>query len=138
MSAVDSGTAGVAECRVAAMRSAVLTRRGLSDGQVVTLLVGLGLDLASLHTEGRPFGPIHPAHVQVDESGRPHLRLVVAPDGWTPHDDWVALLRLGRVMGCSERSSALSIHAAGRRGGADLLRWLVQWAKPEPLPLNCE
>ena len=62
MSAVDSRTVRVAECRVAAMRSAVLTRRGLSDGQVVTLMVGLGLDLVALHTEGRPFGPIHPAH----------------------------------------------------------------------------
>ena len=135
MSAVDSGTACLAECRVAAMRSAVLTQQGLSDGQIVTLLVGLGLDLAVLHTEGRPFGPIHPAHVQVDESGRPHLRLVVAPGEWTPHDDWVALLRLGRVMGCSERSSALSIHTAGRRGGVELLRWLVEWAEPEALPM---
>jgi hypothetical protein len=117
------------------MRSAAVTRRGLSDGQVVTLTVGLGLDLVPLHAQGRSFGPIHPAHVRMDETGRPHLRPVVTPAGWTPHDDWAALLRLGRVMGCSERSSALSIDTAGRREGVELLRWLVQWANPEPLPM---
>ena len=116
------------------MRSEVLTG-GLSDGQCVTLMVGVGLELARLHTEGRPFGPIHPAHLTVDERGRPRLRLVSAPVGWTPHDDWAALLRLGRVLGSSERSSVLSLSTAGRREGGDLLRWLVQWATPEPLPI---
>jgi hypothetical protein len=135
MSVVDFRSRRVVHCRVAAMRSAAVTRRGLSDGQVVTLTVGLGLDLVPLHTQGRPFGPIHPAHVRMDETGRPHLRLVITPADWRPHDDWAALLRLGRVMGCSERSSELSIDTAGRREGVDLLRWLVQWAKPEPLPM---
>ena len=116
------------------MRSEVLTE-GLSDGQVVTLMVGVGLELARLHTQGRPFGPIHPAHLKVDDIGRPRLRLVGPPAGWTPHDDWAALLRLGRVLGSSERSSVLSLNTAGRREGVDLLRWLVLWAKPEPLPI---
>ena len=118
------------------MRSVVLTRWRLTDGQVVTLLVGVGLELIRLHASGGPFGPIHPAHLQLDSTGRPELQLVDATTGWTPHDDWAALLRLGRVMGCSERSSTLSIHTAGRREGVELLRWLVEWADPEPLPMR--
>lgn len=124
----------------------------LNDGQLVTLLVGLGLELQQLHAIGRAYGPIHPAHVTVDSSGRPRLADVAAPPGWTPHDDWAALLRLARHVGASERAASLSwvsiaaemgVHGEGGEPGgargaalsAEILRWLIRWAPPEPLPL---
>ncbi len=116
----------------------------LSDGQLVTLLVGLGLELLPLHQAGNAYGPIHPAHVSVDARGRPRLADVAPPPAWTPHDDWVALIRLGRFMGASPRAGALSwegVTAAGAvdeasREGVSLLMWLMRWAPPEPLPFQ--
>jgi len=111
-----------------------LTPRGsLTDGQVVTLLVGLGLELLAVHSEGSVFGPIHPAHVAVGDDGRPALRPVPSPIGWTPHDDWVALLRLGRVVGGAGRSAELSALLVEGHEGVELLRWLIGWSAPEPL-----
>ncbi|MCZ3386661.1 MAG: hypothetical protein LH630_06785 [Actinomycetia bacterium] len=116
----------------------------LNDGQLVTLLVGLGLELRPLHEVGHAYGPIHPAHITVDSSGRPRLADVVPPPGWTPHDDWVALLRLARHVGESERAATLSwVSVAGEMGvraergapGGDVLAWLMRWASPQPLPL---
>ncbi|MEO8107562.1 MAG: hypothetical protein ABI720_09600 [Actinomycetes bacterium] len=109
-------------------------RVSLDDGQVVTLLVGLGLELVHLHHGDRAYGPLHPAHVRVDGHGRPHLADVPSPPGWTAHDDWVALLRLGRFVGRSERSGVLSWEDAGQREGRELLQWLMQWDTPKPLP----
>jgi hypothetical protein len=106
----------------------------LSEGQVVTLLVGLGLALVERHRRGLAYGPVHPAHVRVGADGRPHLAEVVAPYGWTPHDDWVSLLRLGRHLGASPRAGTLSWESAGAGEGVDLLHWLMAWAAPEPLP----
>lgn len=105
----------------------------LRDGQLVTLMVGLGLDLGQLHAEGRVFGQIHPTHVRVDGRGRPRLIIVGPPSLWTVHDDWVALLRLGRHLGASPRAGELSWPNAGQREGVALLRWLLTWAVPEPL-----
>lgn len=110
----------------------------LSDGQLVTLLVGLGLGLLRLHQTGHAYGPIHPAHVNVDATGRPHLVHVATPPTWTPHDDWVALLRLGRHLGASTLGRELSWETVGRLDGVDLLQWLMRWSTPQPLPLADE
>jgi hypothetical protein len=114
----------------------------LSDGQLVTLLVGVGLDLLPLHRTGHAYGPIHPAHVTVDAVGHPRLADVAPPAAWTPHDDWVALIRFGRFVGDSPRAGTLSwagVTAAAEAAEADhegiaVLRWLMGWATPEPLP----
>jgi hypothetical protein len=120
---------------VTATTAAVIGPGALSRGQVTTLLVGIGLDLLREHSAGGVFGPIHPAHVWVDARGRPGLRPgVVPPPGWTPHDDWVGLLRFGRAMGRPDQTGALSWWAVGRLEGTELLRWLLDWADPEPLP----
>lgn len=108
----------------------------LRDGQLVTLLVGLGLELLAVHRAGRAFGPIHPAHVSVDPVGRPRLADVAAPAAWTLHDDWVALLRLGRHLGASGRAALLSWETVQGVEGVDLLMWLMDWATPQPLPLD--
>ena len=107
----------------------------LTDGQVVTILVGLGMVLLELHRRGEAFGPIHPAHVAVAEDGRPFLRPVTTPIGWTAHDDWVGLLRFGRLLGSGPGAFELDWQVAGRREGVDLLRWLMRWARPAPLPI---
>jgi hypothetical protein len=107
--------------------------RRLSDGQVVTLLVGIALELLPLHESGHAYGPIHPAHVRLDATGRPQLVDVVAPPGWTPHDDWVSLLRLGRHVGASEWAETLSWEAVGGLEGVELLQWLMRWVDPQPL-----
>jgi hypothetical protein len=111
--------------------------QGLSDGQVVTLIVGVGLELVHRHRDGGVHGPVHPAHVRLDRAGRPHLVEVAAPPGWTPHDDWVSLLRLGRHVGSSARAGVLSWEEAGTLEGTELLRWLLAWAAPAPLPDAC-
>lgn len=108
-------------------------QHAVSDGQVVTLLVGVGLELLDRHASGVPFGPLHPAHLAIDDRGRPRLRPVTAPPQWTPHDDWVALLRLGRVLGASDRAALLSHHEVDGREGVELLRWLMEWAEPRSL-----
>jgi len=113
-----------------------MVRQALDDGQVVTLLVGLGLELNRVHHEGRAYGPVHPTHVRIDAHGRPHLADVQPPPGWTPHDDWVALIRLGRHLGASARAKTLSWESAGCREGAGLVTWLMGWAAPEPLPVG--
>ena len=114
-----------------------MTREGqLSDGQLVTLLVGLGLELLPLHRAGHAYGPIHPAHVRLDATGRPRLAGVAPPSAWTPHDDWVALLRLGRHLGASTLGRELSWETAGCIEGVDLLQWLMHWSSPQPLPLG--
>jgi hypothetical protein len=114
----------------------------LGDGQLVTLLVGLGLELIPLHRAGYAYGPIHPAHVTVDAAGHPRLADVAHPVAWMPHDDWVALIRLGRFVGSSARAGVLSwagvtaavgVTEADQEGTA-VLRWLMGWATPEPLP----
>jgi len=110
----------------------------LSDGQLVTLLVGIGLELLPLHEAGHVYGPIHPAHVIVDITGRPSLADVARPPGWAPHDDWVSLLRLGRHLGASTLGRELSWEAAGCLEGVDLLQWLMRWSTPQPLPLADE
>lgn len=106
----------------------------LSDGQLVTLLVGIGLELLPLHEAGHAYGPIHPAHVIVDTTGRPGLADVARPPGWAPHDDWVALLRLGRHLGASTLGRELSWETASCLEGVDLLQWLMRWSTPRPLP----
>ena len=118
-------------------RSSITLAPGtLTRGQVVTLLVGVGLALLRHHGAGTPHGPVHPAHVSVDGEGRPQLASVRPPPRWTAHDDWVGLLRFGRAMGRPGQSSQLSWWSAGRREGVELLRWLLDWADPEPLPLT--
>lgn len=114
----------------------MLQAGGLTDGQLVTLLVGVALELLTLHESGDAYGPIHPAHVRLDATGRPQLVDVVAPPGWTPHDDWVALLRLGRYLGASDRAGVLSWKSVGGIEGVELLQWLMRWSAPEPLPLD--
>jgi hypothetical protein len=110
-----------------------MTPQTLDDGQVVTLLVGVGLELVQRHRQGRAYGPLHPAHVSVDGRGRPRLAEVLCPPGWTPHDDWVGLIRLGRHLGHSATAQALTWESAGRREGVDLLRWLLGWSEPAAL-----
>ncbi|HEX5017480.1 MAG TPA: hypothetical protein VFX15_07840 [Actinomycetes bacterium] len=115
----------------------VLRKHGtLSDGQVVTLLIGLGTCLEQIHQRGEVFGPIHPAHVCVGGDGRPELLPVSPPPGWTSHDDWVGLVRLGRSMGAGHRARALRWEAFDGLEGAPLLRRLMTWATPEPLPMR--
>jgi hypothetical protein len=107
---------------------------GLTDGQVVTLVGGLGLELLRRHAAGNPYGPIHPAHVRLDEVRRPRLVPVPAPAGWTTHDDWVSLLRLGRLLGRGTWASALTWESIGRRSGHELLLWVLTQRDAEPLP----
>ncbi len=122
--------------RVGRRHSGRMAPNGLDDGQVVTLLVGLGLELVQIHRGDRAYGPVHPVHVRVDDQGRPHLLDVPPPAGWTSHDDWVGLLRLGRHLGGSARATSLSWESAGRREGVDLLRWLLRWSPPEALDVT--
>jgi hypothetical protein len=109
-------------------------RGSLTRGQVVTLIVGVGIDLRRRHSDGRVFGPIHPSHVSIDATGRPHLLDAAVPFGWTPHDDWVGLLRFGRFMGRADEAGELSWWSTGQLEGGELLRWLLDWAEPETLP----
>lgn len=113
----------------------------LTDGQVVTLLVGLGLQLAVLHRRGQFYGSLHPAHVECSSHGRPMLRLMAQPDGQSVRDDVLALLRLGAALGgaggvvakaCRERVRQESV----TREAADLasvMRWLLTLAPAQPL-----
>jgi hypothetical protein len=107
---------------------------GLTDGQVVTLIGGLGLDLLRRHAGGTAYGPIHPTHIRLDEARRPWLVPVPPPAAWTPHDDWVSLLRLGRLMGRGTWASTLTWQSVGRRSGRELLVWLLMQRDVEPLP----
>lgn len=66
-----------------------------SDGQGVTLLVGLGLELAVCHRRGECHGALHPAHFVIDACGRPRLRPMTANVGVSVAEDVMALLRLG-------------------------------------------
>jgi hypothetical protein len=116
------------------LTSWVVRGPGLTDGQVVTLIAGLGLDLLRRHGAERAYGPIHPAHVRLDERQRPWLVPVPAPAGWRAHDDWVSLLRLGRLLGQDAWASSLTWQTAGRRTGPVLLRWVLTQRDPEPLP----
>lgn len=112
-----------------------MTPQTLDDGQVVTLLVGIGLELVQRHRQGHPYGPLHPAHVSVDSCGRPQLAKVLCPPGWTSHDDWVGLIRLGRHLGSSATARTLTWESTGRREGVDLLRWLLGWGEPSALDI---
>jgi hypothetical protein len=130
----DDGAVTGHSDRVTTLTDARLRPATLTRGQVVTVLVGLGLDLCERHATGTAFGPVHPAHVRIGPDGRPVLaRGIEPPPGWTPHDDWVGLLRFGRAMGRPQEAGVLSWWSAGRLEGTALLRWLVQWAEPVPL-----
>jgi hypothetical protein len=107
---------------------------GLTDGQVVTLVVGLGIELLRCHEAERPYGPIHPTHVRLDAARRPRLVDVPETPGWTTRDDWAALLRLGRVVAAGPWGTALSLETAGGREGRGLLRWVAAGPPAQPLP----
>ena len=74
----------------------------LADGQTVTVLVGLGLEMSGRHRVGSVAGPLHPRAVAVGQDGRPRLRPAAAPPTWTQADDVAALLRLGWGLAAPE------------------------------------
>lgn len=119
-------------------RVAGMTR--LSDGQIVTLLVGVSMALSDMHAKGRCHGSLHPVHVELDHDGRPLLRSAQAPDGWTSQDDVLAVLRLGTSL-CSEGGNlaeSLRGYARDHLGTEGLsvraiLPWLLKLAPPKPL-----
>lgn len=141
MAAVVAGSCGYPRGRSSeghpgpVLTSWVVRGPGLTDGQVVTLVVGLGLDLLHRHAEKHAYGPIHPAHVRLDERRRPWLVPVPATSGWGAHDDWVSLIRLGRMLGRDTWASALTWETAGRRTGHELLQWVLRQRDAEPLPV---
>jgi hypothetical protein len=107
---------------------------------LVTLLVGIGLMLIELHAAGKVHGSMHPAHVGLDERGRPMLRQASAPDGWTQRDDVLALLRLGASLArpASSIATELRAYATGGELALDrLVPWLFRLAAPAPLPTCC-
>ena len=111
---------------------------GMSAGQVVTTLVGLGLCLGELHTNRRFGGPVHPRHVEIDEDGRPRLRAAEVPENWCTRDDVLALLRLGVALAAGEGELALSLRDRARSTELELelgavVCWLLTLATPEPL-----
>ena len=114
-----------------------LTRsRVLSDGQVVTLLVALGLEVLHHARRGACAGSIHPAHVDLDRSGRPCLRPSDPPPGWQPADDVMALLRLGVALADARGTLVESLRDRAVRGDQTLpavLPWLMTLAAPKPL-----
>jgi len=106
----------------------------LTDGEVVTVLVGIALELAALHAAGKTYGSLHPVHVSVDGSGRPHLERVESTTAWSEGDDVTAVLRLG----CSLSTVGGSLHRnllACSRGDIQtvdaLLHLLLQAGTPE-------
>jgi len=110
---------------------------GLTDGQLVTLLVGIGLTLIEVHAAGKCHGSLHPFHVELDERGRPMLRPSDAPDGWAQRDDVLAVLRLGTALARPEGSMATELRAYASGGELALdhvVPWLLDLADPVPLP----
>jgi hypothetical protein len=108
----------------------------LSDGEVVTLLIGLALELAALHAAGKTYGSLHPVHVSVDARGRPHVERVESTNAWSEADDVMAVLRLG----CSLSSIGGSLHQAlvarsrvGSQTIEALLHFLLEAGTPKPI-----
>ena len=111
---------------------------GLTDGQLVTLLVGIGLTLIEVHATRRCHGSLHPFHVELDERGRPMLRPSHAPDGWAQRDDVLAVLRLGTSLVRPDGSMATQLRAYASDGELSLdqvMPWLLRLAEPVPLPI---
>ena len=79
----------------------LLSAASLTVAQRRTVVVGVALAVAAAHRVGRVVGPLHLTHVEVDETGRPRIRAVVAPPGWRIDDDLTALHRLARGVGCA-------------------------------------
>ena len=115
---------------------------GLSDGQLVTLLIGIGLELSWLHAAGRPFGPVHPTHITIDARGRPGLHHTTAGSGGAIVDDTHHLLRLGAALGSESGAVATACRDRDQSGALEqriqgmqpLMLWLLALVPPAPLP----
>ena len=115
---------------------AVVGPSGLSDAQLVTLLVGLALALLDVHADRNCHGAVHPAHIDLDGAGRPILLRSPAPSGWTPRDDVVALLRLGTSLasaGSTLSEQLRTCAAATDLSLTTLIPWLLNLGEPAPL-----
>ncbi len=112
---------------------------GLTDGQLVTLLVGIGLTLVDVHSAGKCHGNMHPVHVELDKHGRPMLRASSAPEGWARRDDVLAMLRLGTSLARQDGSIGAALRgyaASGELALDQVVPWLLRLAEPAPLPTN--
>lgn len=111
------------------------------DGELVTLLVGVGLELAELHRAGRSHGALHPVHIECDSSGRPRLRPMGRSAGDGPQGDVLALLRLGAALGGEGSRVAAACRtdlyerrqAVCHRSLQEVVSWLLTLAAARPL-----
>lgn len=114
----------------------VLGTSPLTEGQAVTVLIGVGLALLRAHRDGCCHGPLRPGDVLVDPQGRPGLRPFQSAPGWGPADDRDAWLRLAASLS-DPRSRLRAVVSAWARDGAarlpDLLVSLPAIARPEPI-----
>lgn len=109
-----------------------------TDGEVVTVLIGVALELAALHAVGQTYGSLHPVHVGVDSRGRPHLRRVEATCEWSEADDVRAVVRLGWSLSSPGRLQGMLTSCA--RSDVQtidaLTAWLLRVCAPERIRLD--
>jgi hypothetical protein len=126
-----SNTGGVARPLTGYQRAG-----SLSPGQVVTLLVGIGIQLHQLHRLGRRIGWLQPRHILLGSDGCPRIEPGSTAVGWDERDDVVALLRLGMSLAGGTGELAARLRERSQQADdnlADVVRWLVRVAPPAPL-----
>lgn len=114
----------------------MLAGRGrLAPLEVVTLVVGLALDLADLHASGRTHGDVRAESVWFEPNGRPRLSPPVA--AVEPAEDTAALAALGlRALG-GVRSTRLSVVlTAGITDAGELAERVLASGPAAPLGLR--
>lgn len=115
--------------------SDVLARRGsLAPPEVVTLVVGLALDLADLHASGRAHGDVCAAAVWFEPDGRP--RLVPPPAPGDRAADVAALASLGlAVLGDNRPASLVDVLDAHVGDARELAERVMASGPAAPLRL---
>jgi len=117
----------------------VLVRRdALAPPEVVTLVVGLALDLADLHARGRAHGNVRVETVWFEPGGRPRLSPPVAGAD-EPAADAAALAALGlRLLGDNAPTSLVDALSAEVTDARDLAERVMASGPAAPLRLSCE
>ncbi|MDH4160131.1 MAG: hypothetical protein OEV62_07735 [Actinomycetota bacterium] len=111
----------------------------LTEGAAVTVLVGIGLELAVRRRDGQLAGPLPPAAVVLGADGRPRLAGVTRVTGWSGDDDVGALLRLGCALAPPGSPLRRAVHSLVDRNELRLrvvLDRLVAAAPAEPLVVD--
>lgn len=108
----------------------------LTEGQAVTVLVAVGLDLVRRQHAGLGAGRLHPADVLVDAEGRPRLAPRPPSRQLSDDDERQALLRLAWSLAppaSALRAAVVTWSRGTDRSLADLVPALLEVAEPEPL-----